>query len=258
MDVQQSLLPTNTPRIEGVEVAAFSKYCEQTGGDYYDYLDVAGVGENALVVALGDVMGHGVAAAMLMATARGMLRSRGRVTGSLGDLLTHVNDLLVADTGGTRFMTMLVGVIDADTRTMRWSSAGHDPPLIYDVASDSFIDVGVPAGLPLGVLSGQTYEESAPSALSGGQVLVMGTDGLWESRNTGGEEFGMERLKEAIRELSGLSARDIQRGLYDRLIAYCGTQPIEDDVTYVVLKFTDRVANVKPAEPNSGASSDPT
>src|SRR5262249_54138774 len=75
MEVQQSLLPRGTPRVHGLDVAARSKYCDETGGDYYDYLEVEGMGPNRLLIALGDVMGHGIAAAMLMATARGILRS---------------------------------------------------------------------------------------------------------------------------------------------------------------------------------------
>ncbi|MGN6369825.1 MAG: SpoIIE family protein phosphatase [Phycisphaerae bacterium] len=247
MDVQQSLLPGSTPAVQGVDVAAFSKYCDETGGDYYDYLDVAGLGENTLVVALGDVMGHGVAAAMLMATARGMLRSRVRVPGSLGDLLTHVNDLLVADTGGTRFMTMLVGVIDTDTNTMRWASAGHDAPFIYDPAIDSFPDIPVPAGLPLGIMQGQPYEESPSISFRPGQVLLIGTDGIWEARNPSEDEFGRERLKQAIRELADRSAREIQAELFNRLKQYCAGNTIADDVTYVVIKFTEKATKTATA-----------
>ena len=254
MDVQQSLLPGGTPTVKGVEVAAFSKYCDQTGGDYYDYLDVAGLGENTLVVALGDVMGHGVAAAMLMATARGMLRSRVRVPGSLGDLLTHVNELLVADTGGTRFMTMLVGVIDTDSFTMRWSSAGHDAPFIYDPATDSFPEFDLPAGLPLGIAQDQPYEESQSIPFRPGQVMIIGTDGIWEARNSQDEEFGRDRLKQIIRELANHSARDIQTALYDRVIQYCGSHAIEDDVTYVVIKFIEKTSE-SPRTTNAPATS---
>jgi phosphoserine phosphatase RsbU/P len=255
MDVQQSLLPSSTPSIPGVEVAAFSKYCDETGGDYYDYIDVAGMGENNLIIALGDVMGHGVAAAMLMATARGMLRSRVRVRGSLGDLLTHVNDLLEVDTGGNRFMTMLVGVIEVDAQTMRWSSAGHDAPFIYDPAADSFPELDVPTGLPLGVMADQPYEESVPVAFVPGQIMVISTDGLWEARNAQDDEFGRERLKQAIRELADRSAREIQIGLYERVIAHCGTNKIEDDVTYVVVKFVEKTVERRPlSEPQVGAA----
>ena len=141
MEVQQNLLPSQKPKVRGIDMAARSQYCDETGGDYYDYLDVEEMGKNTLFVALGDVMGHGIAAAMLMATARGVLRSHVQQRGSLGDLLTHVNRLLVADTGGTRFMTMFLGVVDVSSMSLRWASAGHDQPLIYDPATGTSTEI---------------------------------------------------------------------------------------------------------------------
>ena len=87
MEVQRNLLPSDAPVISGLDIAGHSTYCDETGGDYYDFLDVSGADKDTAVVALGDVMGHGVAAAMLMATARGILRSRCSVAGSLADCL---------------------------------------------------------------------------------------------------------------------------------------------------------------------------
>ena len=92
-EVQQSLLPSETPKLKGLDISGHSTYCDETGGDYYDFLDVAGLSENSVAIALGDVMGHGVAAAMLMATARGVLRSRCQEPGSLSDLLNHMNQI---------------------------------------------------------------------------------------------------------------------------------------------------------------------
>lgn len=239
MDVQQNLLPDSTPSVRGVDIAARAKYCDETGGDYYDFLDVAGLNSNELVVALGDVMGHGVAAAMLMATARGMLRSHVRVQGSAAELLTHVNDLLVKDTDGMRFMTMLLMVIDTAGRKLRWSSAGHDAPFLYDAAEDRFLELAEAGGIPLGIAENQKYDEATLEDLKPGQVLVVGTDGLWESRNESDEDFGKERLQQTIRRLAGQSAANIEAGIFDALKAFCGTRNMHDDVTYVVIKFTD-------------------
>lgn len=238
MEVQQHLLPATGPQVEGVDIAGRSQYCDETGGDYYDFLNVEQMSPNSVLVALGDVMGHGVAAAMLMATARGILRSHVRTAGSLGDLLTHVNDLLVHDTKGTRFMTMFLGVIDAGSRTLRWASAGHDEPLLYDPATKQAIPINADgSGLPLGVMEGQVYQELTHVGLREGQVMLIGTDGLWESRNEAGEEFGKARVLAALAELADQPAAEIERGLYDRLKAFCGAQPIHDDITYVVVKF---------------------
>jgi sigma-B regulation protein RsbU (phosphoserine phosphatase) len=128
MEVQQNLLPAEPPRIEGLDIAGHSTYCDETGGDYYDFLDIGGLDESTAAIALGDVAGHGIAAAMLMATARGILRSRAAQPGSLGDLLAHLNGLLVADADGHRFMTMLLITVSATRGEFRWASAGHGPP----------------------------------------------------------------------------------------------------------------------------------
>jgi serine phosphatase RsbU (regulator of sigma subunit) len=237
MEVQQSLLPSGKPEVRGIDVAARAQYCDETGGDYYDYLDVEGMGPETLFVALGDVMGHGIAAAMLMATARGILRSHVRVKGSLGDLLTHVNQLLVVDTQGKRFMTMFLGVVDVKTMTLRWASAGHDQPLLYDPESKKLATMEDGGGLPLGVMDSEKYEEQTHAGLRPGQVMLVGTDGLWESKNEKEEQFGKERVGEALAALAHLSAAEIEAGIYRRLKEFCGSRANDDDITYVVIKF---------------------
>ena len=124
MEVQQSLLPTEKPKINGLDIVGHSTYCDETGGDYYDYLEIAELSKCSASLVVGDVMGHGIAAAMLMATARGILRSRSYEVGSLGELLGHLNDLLVEVTGGSRFMTMVLMTIDGKNGNLRLSSAG--------------------------------------------------------------------------------------------------------------------------------------
>lgn len=243
MEVQQSLLPNRTPTIEGLQIAARAKYCDETGGDYYDYLNVESIGSNSLFVALGDVMGHGIAAALLMATARGVLRSQARIQGSLGHLLTHLNEHIVTDTKGDRFMTMFLAVFDASTMSMRWASAGHDQPLIYDPERGMLGEIDPHGGgLPLGVMETEQYEELTYTGLRAGQVVLFGTDGLWESKNAAGEEFGKERVGEAMAELANLSVAEIEAGVYQRLQAFCGGRANDDDITYVVVKIasTDR------------------
>ena len=127
-------------KLEGLDISGHSTYCDETGGDYYDFLDVAGLSDKSVAIALGDVMGHGVAAAMLMATARGVLRSRCQEPGTLSELLNHMNQMLVEDTGGERFMTMLLLTIDMDRHQIRWSSAGHDAPILYDAEQAAFVE----------------------------------------------------------------------------------------------------------------------
>ena len=235
MEVQQNLLPSAMPQLEHLDIAGQSTYCDETGGDYYDFLGITGIGERAIAFAIGDVMGHGVAAAMLMATARGILRSRSRQTGGLDDLLTHMNDLLVEDTAGHRFMTMVMVVFDTERKVMQWASAGHDLPLLYDARDDRFIELDG-GGLPLGILPDEQYEQMTVGDVHAGQVCVIATDGVWEARNTHGEEFGRQRLRELIRRCADLTSEQISAQIHQTVTEFRGETEQLDDITFVVVK----------------------
>jgi phosphoserine phosphatase RsbU/P len=239
MDVQMNLLPTDTPKIEGLDIAGHSYYCDETGGDYYDFLDVAGLSKTTAAIAVGDVVGHGVAAALLMATARGILRSRSDEMGSLADLLTHINKHLAKDVGDTsgRFMTMLLMTLDSSRGEMRWASAGHDPPFIYNPDTKDFITLKG-SGLPLGVMGGATYEEFNFSKVRTGQIYMTATDGVWETVDEAGSEFGKERVRELIQQNAHHSAAEISEHLRNELAQFRGGNPQDDDITFVIVKVT--------------------
>ena len=158
MEVQKRLLPARAPIVRGLDVAGHSTYCDETGGDYYDFLVLDRADPDAVLVALGDVMGHGVAAALVMAGVRAVLRDRAVAAGGLAELMDRLNRLISADHGGDRFMTMHLSILDSRTKTMRWVSAGHDPALIYDPNTDAFEEVG-DGDLPLGVVDDVAYQE---------------------------------------------------------------------------------------------------
>ena len=237
MEVQQGLLPDATPNVTGLDIAGHSSYCDETGGDYYDYLDIAGLGEDAAAIAVGDVMGHGVAAAMLMATARGILRSRATQHGELGSLLKHMNDLLVQDTGGTRFMTMLLMTLDAGV--IRWASAGHPAPFVLRPGSDAF-DEQAYGGMPLGVSEAEAYDEHTTDQLPPGTVIVASTDGLWEAADTDATQFGLDRLAAVVAEHREQPAEAIANAIRDAHAAFVGSQPQDDDITFVVARLRER------------------
>ena len=236
MEVQKNLLPQEAPTVAGLDIAGHSTYCDETGGDYYDYLDVQGLTEGSAALAIGDVMGHGVAAAMLMATARGILRSRCDEPASLGELLTHMNELLVDDTGGQRFMTMLLVMLDGKTGEMAWASAGHDPPLVYLAKQDRFAEFDG-GGIPLGLFGGQAYETEKAGPFSKGDVMVLATDGLWEAKMDDGEFYGKERLEDVIRASAGRDADAIAEAIRADHKAKCGGGSQADDITFVVAKI---------------------
>ena len=148
MQVQQGLLPAKPPHIPGLDVHGFSTYCDETGGDYFDYMvldrdtgrrmvEGGGTGYSrgeGLLVAIGDVVGHGIGSALVMAGARGILHSRASACGQLGELMTHLNEQLVPDLEGCRFVTMLLWYVDPRRGTVCWANAGHDPAIVYDPA----------------------------------------------------------------------------------------------------------------------------
>jgi sigma-B regulation protein RsbU (phosphoserine phosphatase) len=236
MDVQQRLLPQRPPHVRGMDVAGHSTYCDETGGDYYDFLVLDKAAPDTLLVALGDVMGHGVAAALVMAGARAVLRDRVGTAGSLADLMNRLNVMLAADLEGTRFMTMHLSSLDSRTGTFRWVSAGHDPALIFDPAADRFDEIET-SSLPLGVMEDTEYTEASHGPLRPGQVIFIGTDGVWEMPNAAGEQFGKPRLREVIRAAASGSAADLVQAVVDRLVAFRGESRPVDDVTFVVIKL---------------------
>ncbi len=238
MEIQQKLLPSSVPQVPGLEVAGHSTYCDETGGDYYDFLEVSETDSDELVVVLGDVMGHGVAAALLMATVRGILRSRAEDENSLGNWLTHINNLLVEDTGGERFMTMVLLLVDPATRRVRMASAGHDLPLVYFPNTDSFIELEDVGGLPLGLVSGESYREMKRTDLPPGTLVLVATDGLWESPNAAGEQYGKERICESMRAHAAKSADEIASRITEDLATFRGQAQQDDDITFVLVKFT--------------------
>ncbi len=237
MEVQKTLLPDEAPSIAGLDIAGHCTYCDETGGDYYDYLDIHGVDESSASIVVGDVVGHGIAAAMLMATARGILRSRCDAEASLGDLLNHLNALLHVDTGGYRFMTMLLIVLDAQKRSMHWASAGHDPPFFYKASTRKFVKLDG-GGVPLGIIDDETYDQYEVADLAAGDVLILATDGLWEAHNGRDEMFGQDRVRQIVADNAHRSAREIVDVLRTAHKTFCRGQSPEDDITLVIVKVT--------------------
>lgn len=237
MEVQQELLPSRTPKIDGLEVAGHSTYCDQTGGDYYDFLEVMDISNSMAVVAVGDVMGHGVAAALLMATARAILRSHCSETNSLSNLMTHMNEHLAKDIGARsgRFMTMLLMSVDAENKRLNYTLAGHDPPFIYNPQEDTFIEMEL-GGIPLGIMDSQEYTEHVYDKLQSGQVILAATDGVWEAQNKEGNMFGKDRVHSVIRKNADRSAEEINMALQNELNDFLQDISQDDDITYVIIK----------------------
>ncbi|KHK02936.1 SpoIIE family protein phosphatase [Desulfovibrio sp. TomC] len=233
-EVQQNLLPAAPPEIPGLDVAGVSLSCDETGGDYFDYRAVFRDGSISLDTAVGDVTGHGVPSALLMATARALLLATEDSETPSGRV-RRANRLLcrdVADSG--RFMTLLALEIRPDAGEACYVRAGHDPALLYDPGRDAFQE-WPGAGLPLGIEPEYAYAEYVMPFATPGLVLVLGTDGIWEARNAAGEMYGKVRFREAIRRAAGLSAAGVVAAVLADLAAFRGDRRSEDDVTLVVV-----------------------
>jgi sigma-B regulation protein RsbU (phosphoserine phosphatase) len=234
-EVQQNLLPGQMPVLPGFDLSATAIYCDETGGDYFDFFPCDKDCEH-LGVAIGDVSGHGVPAALLMTTARALLRMRSSQTGSIAQIVTSVNRLLTADTYECgRFMTLFYLNIDQANRSLHWVRAGHEPGIFYDPATDTFEELHGP-GIALGVDKDWHYEESERGGLTAGQIIFLGTDGIWETLNPGGEMFGKHRLYEIIRRNTQGTATTIQTAVLEALEEFRGESDQQDDITMVVIK----------------------
>jgi sigma-B regulation protein RsbU (phosphoserine phosphatase) len=239
MEVQQNLLPVEMPQISGLDIAGRSIYCDETGGDFYDFLEMGRQHATHFGIAVGDVSGHGISAALLMATVRAFIKSRVTQLGSIGKSISSVNRLMSQDMRDTgQFVTLFYVEISPNEKTLRWVRAGHDPALIYDPETDNFIELQG-KGVALGVDADVEYQENIQTGFSKGQILLIGTDGLWEAQNNSAEMFGKQRLKALIRQYQHLSSEELINSIIDSLKTFQGSVRQEDDITLVVVKATD-------------------
>jgi sigma-B regulation protein RsbU (phosphoserine phosphatase) len=237
-EVQQTLLPQKSPEVEGLDIAATIVYCDETGGDYYDFLDTRETLPGGFSVVIGDVTGHGIPSALMMATGRAFLRQRSSLPGNLADIVSDVNRQMTRDFGESgSFMTLFYLTIDTSNMCLYWVRAGHDPAIFYDPETDVF-EALRGAGIALGVDADGRYEQFRKTGLKKGQIIILGSDGLWEARNPKGKMFGKEPIHQIIRRNPRAIAREILTSSFNALNAFLGDRAPEDDVTLVVIKIT--------------------
>ena len=239
MEVQQNLLPKANPNIDGLDIAGKSIYCDETGGDYYDFLEVGNPEEGKIGVVVGDVSDHGIPSALLMATARALIRQRCSAFGQIDRVISDVNQQLAADVEDSgRFMTLFYAEIERPSNVIRWVNAGHEPGMIYDPAADTFSDINGGNNMALGVFEDTQFKE-ARREIAPGQIIVIATDGIWEARNPKGEMFSKDRIHKIIRQNASASANDIQNAILESLKHFQKEATLEDDMTLVIIKIAD-------------------
>ncbi|MDJ0783144.1 MAG: SpoIIE family protein phosphatase [Desulfosarcinaceae bacterium] len=244
-EVQQTLLPQADPVVPGLEIAGRSIYCDATGGDYWDCLPPEDGADGPVGIAVGDVSGHGLPAALLMASVRAGLRQRVAAGApASGDLASSDLAAIVADVNrqfsrdaecSGNFMTLFYLSIDRSAGELAWVRAGHDPALRYDPITDRF-DTLKGEGMALGVDADTVYTVSRRDDLRAGQILLLGTDGIWEARRPDGRMLGKAPVQELLRSQAQRTAGEIVAALGDLLQRFIGPRPPEDDVTMVVVK----------------------
>ncbi len=239
MEVQQNLLPDKPPELPGLDIFGMTLFSDETGGDYFDYLCIDKENQSKLCLVVGDVVGHGNPSALLMATARGFLRLRVTMPGTLGDIVTDVNREFVKDVeDSAQFMTMFLTRIDRGENRMDWVRAGHDPAILYDPDTDSFSSLDDGNGVALGISRDAIYTASSCD-IKPGQIIFLGTDGIWEARSAQGELFGKERVQQVIHTNCSESARTIVLSVLDAVEEFRGRKEQEDDLTLVITKIVE-------------------
>jgi sigma-B regulation protein RsbU (phosphoserine phosphatase) len=236
-EVQKSLLPQERPLISGLDIAGRNVSCDEIGGDYYDFLWQRDSRKGPFNVVVGDISGHGVDSALLMTTARAFLRMRASQPGTLAEVITAMNSHLARDVlESGRFMTLFYLSIDPENRSISWVRAGHDPAFLYDPATETFEELKG-QGIALGVADEVSYLQHHKEGLCDGQIVAIGTDGIWEAFNVAGEMFGKDRLRAVIRRHAGEGASEILSAVYDELSRFTSGCRTEDDITLVVVKI---------------------
>lgn len=231
--IQQSLLPTVVPQIEGFEIAGWNQPADQTGGDYYDWYTLP---DGKLLVALADVTGHGIGPALLAADCRAYARSNFSSGGNgLLSAMERLNSLLSDDLQEGRFVTFVAAVCSPGDPRVQLLSAGHGPLFLYFQKEDRFDEQGA-QGLPLGISPTLISEPPLTVELNPGDMLVLATDGFFEWANAQGEQFKTRRLEETIRRSREKPAREIISILYRAVVEFSDGTTQQDDLTAIVIK----------------------
>lgn len=235
-EVQQNLLPDAGFTAPGIVADGVSLYCDETGGDYFDIITFSDHPQKVGLV-VGDVVGHGIGAALLMTTVRALLRCRVSQPSNPDQVISEVNRLLCQDTSRSgNFVTLFYLEIDQPHKTMRWVRAGHEPAIVYHPGSGEFSEMRGD-GLALGVDAAWSYEYNEVPVDDTEQLILIGSDGAWDVLNRAGEPFGKDRIGQLLAANSHLPPATILTKITDKITEFRGETPQNDDITLLVVKI---------------------
>ena len=236
-EAQLALLPGSPPIIAGLDIAARSVYCEETGGDYFDFLQPPVSDGSQISVIMGDACGLGIPSALLMATGRAHVRQRSAISGTLADIVSDVNRQLVWDSvESCQFMALFYLLLDRRQRTLTWVRAGHNPAIFYDPQAGRATQLRGD-GLVLGVDENWKYKQYYKEKLTDGQVIVLATDGLWETQNHKGDMFGRDSIFRILHQYADADANGILTACLFARDKFREGMPQDDDASIIVIKI---------------------
>jgi serine phosphatase RsbU (regulator of sigma subunit) len=230
-EIQQRLFPSSAPQLPGFDIAGAAYPAKATAGDYFDYIPML---NNCLGVVVGDVSSHGMGPALLMSETRACLRTLAITLCDVGDILTRANQMLSADTHDFHFVTLALARIDPAKCELIYGSAGQRSYLLHADRSVTLLDS---TSLPLGVDEATRVPTLPPIRLLPGDLLLLLTDGVFEAESANRQRYGVEQALEVIQANRDRPAKEIITVLRAALDEFCENQPIQDDVTVVVVKF---------------------
>src|SRR6266852_990682 len=228
--VQLELMPAKDPRLAGYDISAYNFPTEEVSGDYYDWVKIF---DDQIGLVIADVSGKGVPAALLMAFLRASLRAATHIGYSPHISMTKVNYLLWESIERNQFVTAFYGILDATNRTLAYTNAGHNPPLLLDADGNAHFEER--GGVPLGMFRDSRYYEYYVT-IEPGQMLVLYTDGVTEAMNSSDEEYGPDRLVDAVKRGRHLSSRALIDSIHREVIDWTEGRGAHDDVTFFIIK----------------------
>ncbi|RMD91034.1 MAG: GAF domain-containing protein [Calditrichaeota bacterium] len=229
-EIQQRLLPKESPTIEGFELAGMSYPAREVGGDYFDFIKIS---EHLWGIAVGDVSGKGIPAALLMSNLQATLRGQAFTQQSIKECVKNANYLLYLNTDPEKFATLLYGLLDSKSRTFTYVNAGHNYPL-YLNQKGQFQEL-ITGGPILGMLPEAIYEEGQVH-LQQEDILIIYSDGVTEAENELGELYGERRLRKLIQKNRHLGAAQFIKTIYNEISQFVGSKNFSDDITIVALR----------------------